>query len=197
MQGGVLEWRMLITALLTMLALASGKAAAFDLSCVYPDKNDQGVFDNAEHCAREESGGIVFNPEYLRRMQFGDDRLAPASVAGNWRWVRPDGHSVPVITYDNGPDDFEEGLARGRRPDGMAYYDRQLNLALATQYAWAEPFSGGLAAVCSRCVIVPEGEHSRVVGGDWGAIDRKGALVLPLRPDPASLRSELEAARKR
>jgi hypothetical protein len=36
-----------------------------------------------------------------------------------------------------------------------------------------------------------------VVGGDWGAIDREGALVLPLRPDAASLRSELDAARKR
>ncbi len=188
---------MLITALLTTLVLASGNAAAFELSCIYSDKTDEGVFDIVEHCAREENGGIVFNPEILRRMQFGDDGLTPAGVGEAWRWVRPDGRSVPVITYDNGPDEFEEGLARGRRPEGMAYYDKQLNLALATSYAWAEPFSGGLAAVCSRCVIVPEGEHSVVVGGDWGAIDRKGALVLPLRPDAASLRSELEAARKR
>jgi hypothetical protein len=79
----------------------------------------------------------------------------------------------------------------------MAYYDKQLNLALATSYAWAEPFSGGLAAVCSHCVGVPDGEHSVMVGGDWGAIDRKGALALPLRRDAASLRSDLEAARKR
>ncbi|MCY1370533.1 WG repeat-containing protein [Achromobacter agilis] len=190
---------MLMTALLTTLALASGNPAAFELSCEYSDKTDEGVFNNAEHCAREENGGIVFNPEYLRRMQFGDDGLAPAGVAGNWRWVRQDGRSVAVLTYDNSPDEFEEGLSRGRRPEGMAYYDKQLNLALATSYAWAEPFSGGLAAVCSHCVIVPEpgGEHSMVVGGDWGAIDRQGRLVLPLRPDADSLRRELKAARAR
>jgi hypothetical protein len=44
---------------------------------------------------------------------------------------------------------------------------------------------------------VQDGEHSVMVGGDWGAIDRKGVLALPLRPDAASLRSDLEAARKR
>jgi hypothetical protein len=187
---------MLITALLTSLALASG-GGAFELSCFYADKADGGSLESADHCAREEGGGLVFNPDILRRMQFSAEGLSPVAAAGGWRWLRPDGRSVSVLTYDNGPDDFEEGLARGRRPEGMAYYDKQLNVALATSYAWAEPFSGGLAAVCSRCVIVPEGEHAMVVGGDWGAIDRKGALVLPLRPDAASLRSELEAARKR
>lgn len=186
----------MLIALLTTLALATGNAAAFELSCFYADKTDEGAFGHAEQCAREDGGGFVFNPEILRRMQFGADGLAPAAVAG-WRWVRPDGRSVSVITYDNGPDEFEEGLARGRRPEGMAYYDKQLDLALATSYAWAEPFSGGLAAVCSYCVSVQDGEHSVMVGGDWGAIDRKGVLALPLRPDAASLRSDLEAARKR
>ncbi|MGE8686389.1 MAG: hypothetical protein ACN6PJ_04580 [Achromobacter sp.] len=188
---------MLISALLTTLALATGNASAFDLWCFYADKTADGVFERVEHCAREEGGAIVFNPEYLRRMQFGGDGLAPAGLPSGWRWVRPDGRSVSVLTYDNGPDEFEEGLARGRRPEGMAYYDRRLNLALATSYAWAEPFSGGLAAVCTRCVIVPEGEHSMVVGGDWGAIDRQGRLALPLRPDAESLRRELKAARQR
>ena len=190
---------MLIAALLSSLALASGNAADYDLPCFYADKLAGGSLEHVEHCARATGDAVEFRPAVLSRMDFGGDGLSPATANGSWHWVRPDGRAVAVLTYDNGADDFEEGLTRGRWSGGMAYYDRQLNRVLATPYDWADRFEGGIAAVCKGCRTerTPDGEHSYVVGGEWGAIDRQGRLVLPLRADAVSLRGEVESARAR
>ncbi|QVQ26183.1 WG repeat-containing protein [Achromobacter deleyi] len=188
---------MLIAALLSALALASGNAADYDLPCFYADQGSGGSLEQAAHCARVAGDSVEFRPQVLARMDFEGDGLSPATANGSWHWVRPDGYAVAVVTYDNGADDFEEGLTRGPWQGGMAYYDKQLNRVLATPYDWVDRYSGGLAAVCKGCRLerTPDGEHSYVVGGDWGAIDRQGRLVLPLRPDAASLHGEIEAAR--
>lgn len=195
---------MLTTLLISLLALApvpvqEAPAAAFDLKCLQATQGTGGELAFTEHCARRETGGLRFNPAVLRHMEFDADGLSAVAVDG-WSWVRADGASAPVITFDNGPDDFVAGLARGRQADGaMVYYDKRLDVALATPYTWVEPFIGGLAVVCARCRFEPDasGEHQVVAGGQWGAIDRAGKLVLPLRDDAASLRQDLAAARAR
>ncbi len=188
---------MLIAAMLTSLALASGNAADYDLPCFYADKESGGSLEHVEHCARATDDSVVFRPAVMARMDFEGDGLSPATANGSWHWVRPDGRAVAVVTFDNGADDFEEGLARGPWQGGMAYYDKQLNRVLATPYDWVDRFDGGIAAVCKGCRIerTPDGEHSVVVGGEWGAIDRQGRLVLPMRRDSASLRADVEASR--
>ncbi|MNU27920.1 hypothetical protein D3C71_163220 [compost metagenome] len=188
---------MFIAALLSSLALASGNAAGYGLPCFYAEKGAGGSLEYAEHCARPAGESVAFRPDVLARMDFAGDGLSPATANGSWHWVRPDGYAVAVVTFDNGADDFEAGLTRGPWQGGMAYYDKQLNRVLATPYDWVDRFSGGLAAVCKGCRLerTPDGEHSYVVGGEWGAIDRQGRLVLPLRPDAASLHGDVEAAR--
>ncbi|WP_183004269.1 hypothetical protein [Achromobacter sp. UMC71] len=194
---------MLTTLLISLLALApvpvQAPDAAFDLKCLHATKGAGGEFEFTEHCARREAGRLRFNPAVLRHMAFDADGLSAVAVDG-WSWVRADGVSAPVITFDNGPDDFVAGLARGRQAGGaMVYYDKRLDVALATPYTWVEPFIEGLAAVCARCRFEPDasGEHFEAVGGQWGAIDRSGKLVLPLRDDAASLRRDLDTARAR
>ncbi len=194
---------MLTPVLIALLALAPvpapAPAAAFDLKCLHARQGTGGELEFAPHCARREAGRLRFNPAVLRQMAFDADGLSAVAVDG-WSWVRADGVSAPVITFDNGPDEFVAGLVRGRQADGaMVYYDKRLDVALATPYTWVEPFIGGLAAVCARCRFEPDasGEHLAAVGGQWGAIDRGGRLVLPLRDDAASLRRDLDAARAR
>ncbi|MFD4837186.1 WG repeat-containing protein [Achromobacter sp. NPDC058515] len=188
---------MLIAALLSMLALASGNAADYDLPCLYADKETGGMLERADHCARAAGDSVEFQPQALERMDFEGDGLSPVFTNRSWHWVRPDGRAVAVVTFDNGADDFEDGLARGPWAGGMAYFDKQLNRVLATPYDWGDRFSGGLAAVCKGCraMRTPDGEHSYLAGGEWGAIDRQGRLALPLRPDAASLQREIEARR--
>jgi hypothetical protein len=188
---------MFIAALLSSLALASGNAADYGLPCFYAEKGAGGSLEYAEHCARPAGESVAFRPDVLARMDFEGDGLSPATANGSWHWVRPDGYAVAVVTFDNGADDFEAGLTRGPWQGGMAYYDKQLNRVLATPYDWVDRFSAGLAAVCKGCRLerTPDGEHSYVVGGVWGAIARQGRLVLPLRPEAASLQGDVVAAR--
>ncbi|MGH8818869.1 MAG: WG repeat-containing protein [Achromobacter pestifer] len=188
---------MLSTLLFSLLAAVPAGTAAFDLNCHYAQKDEGGMIESAEHCARLAEDTLVFRPEVLRLMDYNADGLSPVFVNRSWHWVRPDGKSAAVLTYDNFADDFEAGLTRGPWSGGMAYYDTQLNRVLATPYEWVDRFSGGLAVVCEGCrkMLTPDGEHSFMSGGEWGAIDRQGRLVLPLRPDAASLLREVEAAR--
>ncbi|PTX04419.1 hypothetical protein DBL07_10965 [Achromobacter mucicolens] len=185
---------MLIAALLTSLALTPGHAVDYDLACFFADRQAQGSLEHVEHCARATKDSVEFRPAVLARMDFSDDGLSPATANGSWHWVRPDGHAVAVVTFDNSADDFEEGLTRGPWAGGMAYYDRHLNRVLATPYDWVDRFEGGLAAVCKGCRIerTRDGEHSFVTGGEWGAIDRQGRLALPMRPDATSLRAQMQ-----
>ncbi|MBB1595418.1 hypothetical protein [Achromobacter sp. UMC46] len=188
---------MLTTLLFSLLAAVPGNAAAFDLDCYYARKGTGGMLESAQQCARMNDDALVIRPEILQSMDFNGDGLSPLFTRRSWHWVRPDGKSVPVLTYDNSADDFEAGLTRGPWSGGMAYYDTALDRVLATPYEWVDRFSGGLAIVCEGCrkAFTQDGEHSFMSGGEWGAIDRQGRLALPLRPDAASLMREVEAAR--
>ena len=188
---------MLMTLLFSLLAAVPADAAAFDLSCYYAQKDTGGMMESAEHCARLDDDTVVFRPEVLRLMDYNADGLSPVFVNRSWHWVLHDGKSVAVLTYDNLADNFAAGLTRGPWSGGMAYYDTQLHRVLATPYEWVDRFSSGLAVVCEGCreMLTQDGEHSFMSGGEWGAIDRQGRLVLPLRPNAASLLREVEAAR--
>ncbi len=178
-------------------AAATRSSSSHDLQCLYAARQEGGMLEPTDQCARVEGDTVVFAADVLGRMDFNEDGLSPVFTHGSWRWVRPDGKSVAVVTYDNFADDFEDGLTRGPWSGGMAYYDTQLKRVLATPYEWVDRYSGGLAVVCEGCrkAHTPDGEHSYMTGGQWGAIDRQGKLSLPLRPDAASLYREVEAAR--
>lgn len=178
-------------------ATTTRSSIPYALQCLYVARQDGGMLEPADQCARVEGDTVVFAADALGRMDFNEDGLSPVFTHGSWRWVRPDGKSVAVVTYDNFADDFEDGLTRGPWSGGMAFYDTQLNRVLATPYEWVDRYSGGLAVVCEGCrkAHTPDGEHSFMTGGQWGAIDRRGKLALPLRPDAASLYREVEAAR--
>lgn len=178
-------------------AASTRSSSSHDQQCLYAARQEGGMLEPADQCARVEGDAVVFAADVLGRMDFNEDGLSPVFTQGSWRWVRPDGKSVAVVTFDNFADDFEDGLTRGPWSGGMAYYDTRLNRVLATPYEWVDRYSGGLAVVCEGCrtARTPDGEHSYMTGGQWGAIDRQGKLALPLRPDAASLLSEVEAAR--
>lgn len=87
-----------------------------------------------------------------------------------------------MLTFDNGPDDFAEGLARTTRSGKIGFIDRQLSEVIAPSWDFAFPFEDGVAVVCQGCRPHPvgDGEHSEVRGGSWGTIDRSGAIVVPV-----------------
>lgn len=92
-----------------------------------------------------------------------------------------------VVFFDNGPDYFEEGLARFISRDGkIGYMNAQLKTVIPAKFDYATPFEAGLglAVVCSSAKADPcvsqqkaSEEHSTVTGGTWSVIDKAGKTV--------------------
>jgi hypothetical protein len=155
--------------------------AVFD--CWQPDR----VFKQCAVAGHD--GRPRLTPAYRSQLKFGSDGLAAIALLGaadtqknQWFYVRRGGIPVPVESFDNGPDQFNDGLARSRVGGKTGYIDRRLNLVIPAKYDGAYPFEQGVAVVCQACAIVSDGEHSRYEGGQWGRIDRRGHVVTPFHP---------------
>jgi hypothetical protein len=178
----------MLTALLMSLLLAqasetttASSAEAYPLPCTYWSERD---LETAEHCAAKTPDGYTIAPAILGDLAFTDD-LATITFPGHqWFYRHRNTRMVEMLTYDNGPDAFAEGLARGRIGDELVYVDKELNVEIRAPYTFGFPFENGRADVCTGCVSVPVngGEHSIMQGGRWGVIDKRGRETVPLRP---------------
>ncbi|KRR03463.1 hypothetical protein CQ12_25900 [Bradyrhizobium jicamae] len=195
-----------IAALGVLLALSSKPAMAIDQGAVSP-----AVFDCWEperifrQCAATGPDGRPrLKPAYLARLRYDRDGLASVMLFNGtdtrkyqWYYVRRGAIPVPVESMDNGPDYFEDGLARSRVGDKVGYIDRKLNLVIPATYDGAYPFRDGVAVVCTACTYVSdstatEGERGWYEGGQWGRIDRRGRVVSPFRPQEKGKRLDFD-----
>ena len=184
-----------IVVLGALLALSSKPVIAKDQGTVAPV-----VFDCWEperifrQCAATATDGRPrLTRAYLARLRYNRDGLASVMLfvetdkqKFQWYYVRRGVIPVPVESMDNGPDYFEDGLARSPVDGKIGYIDRKLNLVIPATYDGAYPFKDGVAVVCTACTYVSdrtatEGERGSYAGGQWGRIDRRGHLVSPFR----------------
>jgi hypothetical protein len=184
-----------IVALGALLALSSKPVMAIDRDTAAP-----AVFDCWEperifrQCAATGPDGRPrLKRSFLARLRYDRDGLASAMLfvetdkqKFQWYYVRRGVIPVPVESMDNGPDNFEDGLARARLGSKIGYIDRKLNLVIPATYDGAYPFRDGVAVVCTACTYVSdttatEGERGGYAGGQWGRIDRRGRVVSPFR----------------
>lgn len=157
--------------MLAALLLLATPAPVFDLGCTYPSRSQKELV-TAPDCARRD-GSLTFNPARLSDFAFKRG-LIDVNIGGEWYYVRRDGASQPVMTYDNWADEFHSGLARSEVGGKIGYVDRKLRLALPRIYDGAFPFEKGRAVVCFGCTKENDGEHSFYRGGDWTCIDTRG-----------------------
>ncbi len=107
------------------------------------------------------------------------------SPAGLFYFTRT-GTCRKTLPYDNGPDYFSEGLARFEHNGTIGFIDKSLSVVIESRYDFAYPFRNGLSVVCIGCVAKKSGEHTEMVGGKWGLINRKGEIVQLIdSPGPA------------
>lgn len=97
--------------------------------------------------------------------------LSPTQDEQGWVYVNEKGAAVlrPFI-YDNGPDYFEEGLARFVAKGKMGFHDQSLKVWIPARYDFAFPFVHGKAKVGMNCKLIPEGEHRSVRCQHWETI---------------------------
>ena len=123
----------------------------------------------------------VYN-DHLNELYFSDG-LASVHTPNGWYYVTSAGHTAPVVTFDNGPDYFSEGLARTTRSGKIGFIDRSLSEVIPPSWDFAFPFDGGVAVVCQGCRphAIHHGEHHEMRGGVWGYVDRAGTEIVPVR----------------
>lgn len=184
-----------IAALGILLVLSSRPVMAIDQSTAAPEFFDcWEPEDTFKRCATIGADGrLHLTRSFSARLRYHRDGLASVMVIDpaarrkfQWFYLRRGVAPVPVESMDNGPDIFEDGLARARVGSKIGYIDRKLNLVIPAIYDGAYPFRDGVAVVCTACTYVPdttatEGERGGYAGGQWGRLDRKGRVVSPFR----------------
>ena len=109
-------------------------------------------------CAEPRANGTVrIRREALRALAFDSEGLAVVFVAGQFYYVNRAGETAPTLRFDNGADDFVEGLARTVRNGKIGFIDQHLVEVIPARWDFAFPFQKGLAVVCTSCTVSREG----------------------------------------
>lgn len=151
--------------------------AARQLEPFYDDASEQMGYRDAD------TGEVVLEPVYVMTSDFTEGGIASVIDANHEVWIinRNGEKLFKGFWFDNGPDYFEEGLARFERDGRIGFFDESGRIVVEPQFDFAWPFQNGRAGVCVGCVRVPDGEHFTVEGGQHGVIDRNGNFIEPLK----------------
>jgi hypothetical protein len=169
-----------ISAIGLLLVTAPTMAGDFPLACVYAANEPTAELEPHAGCAARTKGGLQIATEHLNRMSFVHEGLAAALIDNQWRYVKRNGESLRVLTYDNYADDFSEGLTRSLVGSRIAYFDRDFHQVIPPIYDWGWPFKDGRAMVCLGCKVAERDSegHRPVIGGKWGFIDKRGREII-------------------
>ena len=169
--------------LLGLVSCSAMAAEDYPLSCFYSAADSDEGLDVHANCARRDGETVRLAPEHLQHLAFDTEGLAGLSIDGASYYINPQGVALKVLTFDNGPDYFAEGLVRAWVGERVGYYDKHFKQVIAPDYDWGTPFENGVAEVCRGCRRGPsDGDgHWAMEGGEWGTIDRSGKLISPLR----------------
>ncbi|MFC1615627.1 WG repeat-containing protein [Patescibacteria group bacterium] len=104
--------------------------------------------------------------------------VAVRSSGGGWIYINQNGEDiVQAYNFDAGPDFFKEGLSRYVENGKVGFINENLEIVIPAQFDNAYPFENGFAKVCNGCQRDPMVEHSKLEGGIWGVVDKKGNVT--------------------
>jgi hypothetical protein len=134
-------------------------------------------------CVRVGAHGSRFiAAPYLKELRYGTNGLAGVRGADGWMYVNRRGKVVitGVATFDNGPDEFHDGLVRVVRNHKYGFADQHGNMVIPARYNGALPFDKGRAKVCLGCVqkcADDACEHHIVSDGEWFFLNTQGVAL--------------------
>ncbi len=129
---------------------------------------------------KDEAGSVVITPRFVVAGEFSEHGLAAVADSTGWHYINTSGATVvrPFVV-DNGPDPFQEGLARFVDEGRVGYFDETGTIIVPAQFDYATPFAEGRATYCEGCTPQQDGEHIRYEGGRWGFLHHVGNAIVP------------------
>jgi len=142
-------------------------------------------------CGTLVKGKLQLTKKHLENINFKKSTEARLSTVytnkGEVFYVTKNGKTQRMYFFDMGADYFQDRLARYlNSEDKMGFVNNKLHVIIPAKYDYATSFKNGVAIVSNgshseKVSDNPEEEHSHMVGGLWGAIDKKGTVVVPLK----------------
>ena len=98
------------------------------------------------------------------------------------RWIAIDRNQntlYDIVSFDNGPDYFYEGLVRAKRNGKMGFADKYGKIAIPCEYDFAWWFEDGKAKVTfdAREIRDKYDEHTTIESDEWFYIDKNGKKI--------------------
>lgn len=154
-----------------------------DVPCSYAAREASHDIEEHPACAVRAGDRWVLATTTRQQLEYSDGGLATVFIEGQWHYANRRGNLLAVPTYDNSPDQFQDGLVRVQVAGKMAFYDREFREVIPPQYDWAWPFEQGRALVCKGCRLAPRDDdgHSALEGGVWGYINTAGEELVPVQ----------------
>lgn len=143
--------------------------------------------ENGVYGYKDQNGKIQISPQYSISYDFTENGVGFVYGKDGWICIDPQNKVlVNAFAFDNGPDEFSEGLARFVEHSKFGFFDPSCNKIIAANFDFAFQFQEGFSKVCNDCKSVSDGEHSRIEGGKYGLIDKTGKVVIPIEYDSLS-----------
>lgn len=134
---------------------------------------------------RDENGEVVIPASFLVATPFTGEIAAVVDDRG-WIFIDREGeYLATAFVFDNVADEISEDRARIVEGDRYGFIATDGEIVVAPIWSFVLPFSEGLAAVCEGCVRQQDGEHFRMVGGEWGYVDLGGNIAIAPRFEQA------------
>ncbi|BDA77977.1 hypothetical protein LPTSP3_g09070 [Leptospira kobayashii] len=137
---------------------------------------------------KNKNGKVIIAPRYSHVYDFNEKGVA--FVVDKNEWICIDSNNKRLLSafvFDNGPDYLSEGLGRFVENKKIGFFDSACKKKIKAEYDFAQPFENRFSIVCNGCYSEKSGEHSIIKGGKYGAIDKKGKVVIPVEYDSVSI----------
>ena len=128
------------------------------------------------------SHAVLIEPRYDFARTFTAQGIAAVVDGAGWAWIDRTAKVLARLhVIDNGPDTFSDGLTRIVENGRYGFMNERGQVVIAARFAYAEPFEKGYALICADCARVADGNHVRMTGRRWGAVDLTGEIVVDLK----------------
>jgi len=169
-------------AILAVILLCTGTASIMAMEDPLLITNPEGfsLFEKQGKWGyKDGQGRVVIDARFHAAQDFLRGGIAAVVDERGWAYIDQKGCVlIRPFVFDNGPDYFQEGLARFTLDRKFGFFDDHGQVVISPRFDFAFPFYEGLAVACMGCRIQSQGEHHTVEGGAWGYIDHKGAWAI-------------------